>query len=493
MKVKVAAVRTGASAYPSVAPYHPSEIYPEYPFQGTVAVGSNYVYSAIRKIFFELEYDLENFGSEAWNPFGHIIKPGMTVVLKPNFVRSRHFENKDPYAMITHPSVLRAVGDFVWIALKGEGRIIIADAPQYDANWAELMKLTQLHLMSEFYNSRRPASMEILDLRNYWSRRKHFPSMLLPLPGDPNGIVRVDLGNESAVKDVRNPKQLYGAVYHRKELVEHHTGGRQIYELSGTVMKADVVISVPKLKTHKKVGVTMNVKGLVGACTNKNLIVHYSLGRQNEGGDQYPPEHFTSMEERLIRTERWMYDVFLAKQSAPLEYLHRSIYWMHGKFIKPLGIGIPKHKRLLDVGNWHGNDSAWRMCADLLKIIMFADKDGLLHGSPQRSLFSIIDGVIGGENKGPLEPDPVKAGVILGGTNFLATDIVGARLMGFDPMKIKTLSYPLTENGWDYGAQTISDISVASSDPAIRTCLDNRSDRFCDFRPYPGWVGHIEI
>lgn len=33
---------------------------------------------------------------------------------------------------------------------------------------------------------------------------------------------------------------------------------------------ADVYISIPKLKTHQKVGVTLNLKGLVGSISNKN-------------------------------------------------------------------------------------------------------------------------------------------------------------------------------------------------------------------------------
>jgi hypothetical protein len=247
------------------------------------------------------------------------------------------------------------------------------------------------------------------------------------------------------------------------------------------------------LKTHKKVGVTMNIKGLVGACTNKNLIVHYTLGSTAEGGDQYPPNHFTPMEERLIKTERWMYDTFLAKQSVPLEYVHRSIYWLHGRFIKPFGIGVEKKKRLLDVGNWHGNDSAWRMSADLLKIIHFADGEGKLHKTTQRRLFTIIDGIVGGDNKGPLEPDPVESGVLLASENFLAADIVGTRLMGFDPQLVKYLIYLLNEKDFDYGFKDFSAIEIKTGKSEWQKCLSDKTNRFLNYKPYPGWIGHLEI
>lgn len=493
MKVDVGVVQAEKAEYPTRAPYHPSHKFPEYPFGEEISPEPNYVYAAVRQLFAELGYDSTHYDTPEWNPLGFLVEPGMTVVLKPNFVRSRHFERKDPFAMITHPSVLRAIADYVWIALKGEGKIIIADAPQYDANWDELVELTKLDEVQDFFNAKREGAFDVFDLRNYWSRRKHFPSMLIPLDGDPNGVVTLNLGDKSAVKTITDPKRLYGAVYHRQELIKSHTDDKQIYELSGTVMKADVVISVPKLKTHKKVGVTMNIKGLVGICTNKNLIVHYSLGRKEDGGDQYPPNHFTPMEERLIKTERWMYDTFLAKRSVPLEYVHRSIYWLHGKFIRPLGIKVEKKKRLLDVGNWYGNDSAWRMCVDLIKLIMFADKNGELHKTKQRRLFSVIDGIVGGENKGPLEPDPNHSGVLIASENFLAADIVGTRLMGFDPMKIKTLANLLGESDWDYGVNGFGDIAVRSSDESIRGCLDDSTKRFFNYKPYPGWVGHIEI
>jgi len=70
-----------------------------------------------------------------WNPLGTIIKPGQTVLLKPNFVLSFNSSGDDLFAVVTHPSILRAIVDYVYLALKGIGRIVIADAPQMDCNW----------------------------------------------------------------------------------------------------------------------------------------------------------------------------------------------------------------------------------------------------------------------------------------------------------------------------------------------------------------------
>ena len=109
MSTNVGVVQISTAVYPEEYPYSPSEAYPEYPFPDQIATSMNLVYDGVRRLFIELGLDAPNVNTAAWNPLGELIKPGMKIVLKPNFVRSRHYEGKDPYSMITHPSVLRAV------------------------------------------------------------------------------------------------------------------------------------------------------------------------------------------------------------------------------------------------------------------------------------------------------------------------------------------------------------------------------------------------
>jgi hypothetical protein len=286
---------------------------------------------------------------------------------------------------------------------------------------------------------------------------------------------------------------LYGAVYHRDETVAHHHGELHEYEVSATIMKADVVVSVPKLKVHKKVGVTLNAKGLVGICTNKNYLVHYRITPPSEGGDQYPDGLLSPLEGSLIRTERWMYDHLLAPRKRVLEYLHRSVYWLHNHTTRRLGIKVDEAKRQLDAGNWYGNDSAWRMAVDLMRAFHFADQRGGLQAVQQRRAFSVVDGVIGGDRNGPLMPDPVPAGVLLAGENLLAVDLVATRLMGFDPLKVRMYQFLLEDPMFDFGLHGLSDIRVLSPEPSWAGCLQDAASRFFDFAPHPGWVGHLEI
>lgn len=492
-RIRVGVVRIGIPSYPGESPYHPSVSYPEYPFSGYISNKPNYVYDGVRRLLFKMQFDVENWAAPKWNPLGHIIKPGMTVVIKPNFVLSRHDEGKDVFSIITHPSIIRGVADYCWIALKGEGKIVVADAPQYNCDFNELLNVTKLDKICEFYSDFSGPRVEFYDLRNYWSKTRHFPSCIRKLPGDPQGSIIVNLGKRSALYDCPHPEKFYGAVYHREETISHHLGETQEYEISRTILNADVLISVPKMKVHKKVGVTLNGKGLVGICTNKNFLVHYRLGTPNEGGDQFPDEFLTPTENKIIKFERWMYDHFLAKRSILAEYIHRTIYgFFYLKILELLGVKVPEEKRLLDAGNWYGNDTAWRMVVDLLKIIYFSDRDGKLHNTQQRRLFSVIDGIIGGENKGPLVPDPKPVGILVGGENLLAVDIVATRLMGFDPFKLKQF-FLLSNSDYDFGLRSLEDIEVISNEPVLQKCLENRTDRFLSFKPYPGWVGHVEI
>jgi hypothetical protein len=240
------------------------------------------------------------------------------------------------------------------------------------------------------------------------------------------------------------------------------------------------------------VGITCNIKNFVGACTNKNYIAHYTLGCPSEGGDQYPDGLFTETEHAVITFERWMYDTFLSKSTRRHEYIHRLIYgFLYLKLLKPLGLGIPVEKRQLDAGSWYGNDTAWRMAVDLAKIMHFADKDGKLHATTQRRLFSVVDGVIGGENNGPLSPDAKGAGLLLAGDNFLAVDIVATRLMGFDPLKLK--QFTMLDRKYDFGPCGLDDIWAVGNDETVLRRLKDNNDHILAFKPHPGWIGHIEI
>lgn len=483
------------SRYNAVPPYHPHESYPELPFRDTSAA-PNAPYALLRTLFQTLGYDAEHVGTSTWNPLRHIVSPGQTVVLKPNFVLSRNDSGHDLFACVTHPSIIRALIDYVFLALDGRGRIIVADAPQMDCDWDELMAAQQLHAVQEFYRRRFGFTVELYDLRNFALidyRKPAYAANRKPLPGDPLGSVIVNLGRRSQFFGLEN-ENFYGADYDRQVTASHHHGDVQEYCVSRTVLSADVVISVPKMKVHKKVGVTLNLKGLVGINTDKNYLVHYTLGTPETRGDQLPAGR-PGFDRLIVRAQRKLYDVALARQNRMGDAVYRAAAVAYKTMIKPWR-SVSEPTAIMDAGNWYGNDSCWRMVADLTTILFFADAAGALHPRPQRRLFCVVDGIIGGENNGPLAPHAKHVGALVAGENPVAADLVTTRLMGFDVRRLKQFSIDQLP-AWGVGVASVDQIDVVISDgrrtPGSEFFDGSRRDRCFAFVPHPGWVGHIEI
>ena len=251
---KVSVVQIENPKYPKNAPYHPLTNYIEYPFPSCISSEANYVYDGIRQLFFKLAFDREHWNTPEWNPLGHLIKRGMNVVIKPNFVLSQHVENKDIFSVITHPSILRAIIDYCWIALKGKGKISIADVPSSNCNFEDLLEITKLHKVKNFLDEFSGPKIEIFDLRNYYFQSKDSYCCTRGLPGDLEGNISIDLGKESSFYNHLNLGKFCGAAYDRKKTMDHHSGERHIYEISRTIFNADIIIFVPKMKVHKKAG-----------------------------------------------------------------------------------------------------------------------------------------------------------------------------------------------------------------------------------------------
>lgn len=483
----------GEPVYCREAPFHPGQAYPEL-ISREVCRGLNPAYHLLRELFVSLNLDPANQGSPKWNPFGELIQPGETVVIKPNFVGHRNASGQDLFAMITHPSVIRAVIDYSYIALRGQGRIVVADSPEMYCNWSELMRATELPVLQEFYWEKFRFEIKILDLRNFEviePQNAQVTGNRRPLPGDPAGSVLVNLGDRSHFAGLAS-ENYYGADYDRAATVAHHHGTIHRYVISKTVLSADVVICIPKMKTHKKVGVTLNLKGLVGIVTDKNCLIHYRLGTPKTLGDQLPDGQ-PVVDQWLIRLQRWLYDRTLAHQSS----LGDNLYKAAGVcYRNTLGRICRLHPSTVahDGGNWHGNDSAWRMVADLAKVIHYADEGGHLNKQAKRRTFSVVDGMIAGEGNGPLRPEAKACGCMVAGNSLFAVDFVTTGLMGFDPSKLHQFDVA-RDGGWDFGETSPDRIRVLCCQASFtgEEFLSGRSgpQRFRFVAP-PGWGGIIE-
>jgi len=482
------AVSTGNGEYPQRSPYSPDVAYPEYPFgPDTLAKEANSAYEGVRDALWLLELDAANYGRKEWNPLGGIIQPGQAVVLKPNFVRDfRETQSGHEDCLITHGAIIRAALDYVYIALKGRGRIIIADAPQNDADFGAIRRMAGLDEIQESYRREVGFEVEVYDLRPVKARK--VDGVIVGherLPGDPAGYVKVDLGRHSMFAEVDHLCHLlYGSEYDTREVRRHHTGGVHEYLVSKTILDADCVINLPKLKTHKKTGITVCLKNLVGINGNKNWLPHHRLGTPAQGGDQFADDGV------IHRIERSVMGCF--RRAFPLLGPLRKVM---AKPLKMLGQRVfgDTNTDTIRSGNWYGNDTTWRMVLDLNRILMYADSSGHLQDRPARRLFCIVDAIVGGEGNGPLDPMPKTASVVVAGANPVAVDLACARFMGFDPMRLPLLREAFRKHPLPLTAFNSDEVFCKSNGNSAEQRVTDLAGTGLHFKPHFGWSGHIEL
>jgi uncharacterized protein (DUF362 family) len=460
--------------------YSPRIKYPEYTFE-SLAVNDGGVYDQVRELFRQAGLDQEHYGSAAWNPLGQWILPGQKVFVLCNFVQEQRLnQGKDELsAKCSHGSVLRALCDYVLIALKGHGQVTFGNAPLQSTNWERVLHETGAAAVQQFYQER-GLPVRAMDLRMEIRPRSTFGYVKSEeRREDGQNWVGVDLAEESLLTafDEDGPKkkpQFRVMDYNHGLTEECQSSGRHRYIISRQFLESDVVISLPKLKTHEKVGITCGLKGFVGIVGRKDCLAHHRFGGPDEGGDEYPG----SVAFRLWQSR-----------------LHDSLNSMRfNNVFKRIGMVFDRNTtRVLSRlgfiygGAWSGNDTCWRMALDLARIAHYADREGQMQSSFQRKHLSLIDGIIAGEGKGPLSPTPCTPGVLIFGDNVALTDVAACRLMGFDPARIPlvreafnpAILHPLAIEAWQ-GRNVIFN-GVPGVIESLRPAMGR------SFRPSPGW------
>ncbi|MBU1911921.1 MAG: DUF362 domain-containing protein [Candidatus Omnitrophica bacterium] len=459
MQPDVSIYKQNKLSYSEKPPYFPNAIFPEYPFADKRIDKNNEAYGSLRQLLLLLGLDAENFGKKSWNPFGSFIFPGNIVLLKPNFMR--HFnERGGAKGLITHGSVIRAAVDYVYIALKGKGRIIVADGPMDDADFGKIANLTGLYEIRRFYKEKAGFDIEVCDLRQEKVIKKgeeiiHRDKLI----GDPLGYSVVDLGGLSAFKkDKLDYKSFRGSECKVDVMNLHHNEKRDEYLISNTFLSADVIINLPKMKTHKRAGVTLALKNIVGITGDRNWLPHSSEPAAGNNKNKL------SLKDRV---KKFLINIInLAK---PLRDTLRQI------------AGVTE--ATVHAGNWYGNDIIWRTILDLGHITKCSDKNGKITKNEQRKCFVIVDGIVGGEADGPTNPTPKPCGVLAAGFEGLKVDMTVTRVMGFDPMKVPKFKNINT------GPR---DINCVSNIKDWNGNIFDFTGRYLDFKPHYGWKGHIE-
>jgi uncharacterized protein (DUF362 family) len=483
----VSIYQSDSTIYSTIAPFHPPEIYPELAQLGSFGPTdpTNHAYAAVREAFRLLGLDRDRLGQSDWNPLSELVRPGDRVMLKPNWVSQKHGGNDTWQQVITHGSVIRAVCDYVQLALGGRGEIILADGPLLATYFGEVCRRTGAAEVRDYYATLSGAvPLELIDLRTIrFETRDAVVIARHQQPGDPRGTSVIDLGRKSALFGFKGEGRYYGADYDTKEVNSHHRGELQEYQLSASAMGADVLIDIAKLKTHHKVGVTMALKGIVGLNCGRNWLPHRTQGTPEQGGDQFSS---SGMRQRLELAAVQM----LERASLRFPHTVPQLYRIAKRIGKK---AFGESNKAIRGGGWHGNDTLWRTVHDINRALVYGDVGGHLHSKMTKRRLCVIDGILAGEGFGPLSPEAVPAGVIIAGRNPVAADVVGAELMGFDFRRIPMLAEAFVGHPLPLVGFAAEDIQVASNLPTLCGRLDNlRQAERRAFEAPLGWEKYVE-
>ncbi|MCI6553144.1 MAG: DUF362 domain-containing protein [Lachnospiraceae bacterium] len=446
-------------------PYHPEAIYPELAQLGykPEIQGENEVFSGIREMLFEMGLDKEKYGTPEWNPLKDFIRPGEKAVLKPNLVFHEHPKGpREMESMVTNGAVLRPIIDYILIAAKGEVEITIADAPIQGADFQKTCALAGITALQEFYKSRGiririadmrmvrslPNEMDILEKRIYQRDASHYR--------------RVDLREKSELIDVIDKVRRFEITdYGIGSVRKHHSREKNEYFIPREVLEADLFVNLPKIKTHRKAGLTCAMKNLVGINGDKTCLAHHTRGTRESGGDEFSQKSVKLW--LKVRVWTFLKTNWLGIKAASLikRFFQRFIW--KGKSMKEYN--MEHAPTAFFEGSWHGNDTIWRCVKDLNKIVLYADKQGRMQEKKQRRYLCIADGVLAGEGEGPMEQTTKPLGVILAGTNPVYADYAVSRLMCYDYRCIPSIARGFENRWWPLADKQAEQVEIAGNRP----------------------------
>ncbi len=371
-------------------------------------------------------------------------KSRLVVFLLCNFVYQRRPGEslQQFFAKTTHVSVVRAMIRSLLDAFGDGITVRVGNAPLKGATWDRLDADVGLSaLAAEFNTPGRAPLVEIHDLRMNVQERTNVLGWTRERRNDDRSddIVAFDLGADSLLDEHAPESARYRVhTYPTSRIQNCHGPGRHVYLLNHKFLEADMVISIPKLKTHEKVGLTAAIKGCVGSVAHKDCLAHHRKGGEREGGDEYPGGGLVP--KALSAYHEFAYDRAPSMTAQLLRVGER----IAGKLHRSSGG--------LVAGAWPGNDTCWRMAVDLARLVAHGTCDGEISDDIIRPHFALTDGIIAGEGQGPLKPDPVAMGFLGWSGDPVAADYVNALTAGIDPSALPIVSrsfgpmrYPVTK------------------------------------------------
>lgn len=409
------------------------------------------------------------------------------IVIKPNWVLHETDPRYPIAALVTDARVITETAAAAAELFPGVQSITVGDCPLQRADWPLLCAQSGLAPRIAELSRRHGGRIAFRDLRRdvFTYRDGHLVAVSGDGHGDPLGYCEVRLGERSHLEEVSGQADRFAIHDHdRAKTRANHRQGDHRYFVSRTFLDADLVINLPKWKTHSKTGLTGALKNLVGINGDKAYLPHFSKGAPSWGGDEYWDRGrfmywLQNTLREALRDTRWAYRLvrppWLAFKAVRSAVLRNS--------------GGAPPDFYVGGGSWHGNQTIWRMIYDLNLVIQHADGDGVLRPDPQRAYFCIVDGLIAGEGDGPLFPRRRDIDWLVCGDDPFAIDATLAWFMGFDPVRLPIIARRAQYLGTAWGDFDLSALAVTLD--GVEGPLTSFAVRH-DFTPPPGWRNHVE-
>lgn len=493
MDARVAMVRQSPE-YAVVPPYEADEDYPEWPGREP-GREFNPAYRGVRAALAELKLDEQRFGTPAWNPLGGLVAPGGCVMLKPNLVNHRNTGDRlygltDTSSLITHGSVIRAVMDYAALALHGHGKIIVSDCPIQGADWQAVLSLAGLPACAARLRVLFPGlTIEFNDNRLVTAEMRATRMLGQADQRDENdGYELIDLGDRSLLLPLMRPGVEFGvAQYPRWRMRSAHSPHKNLYLFHRDYLYPDLLINLPKLKTHMKAGFTGGLKNLVGMVGHKDYLPHFRYGSPHSGGDEYPDG--TWLWNLYWQAVHWDWELKRGSQKQAVQFLVKVLRACQRV------LGAPDDFDTIGGGGWSGNDTLWRTILDVNRAFFYFNRENRQiedHVTWRGNYLAVMDGLIGGHRESPLSPTPVEAGVILAAQNPVALDAAAVTLIGYDLQKLPQLREAFRPMPLSLVNFLPSDVRLMGLG-SIKTLDDlSRSGLVQKFEPSQGYRGSLE-
>jgi len=380
--------------------------------------------------------------------WGNLIPAGARVLIKPNFVLHHNQGDGGMDPMITHQSVVKAVAH---AALQTEAsEVVVGDAPIQTADFAALLETTGLDVWAKALKQADSRFKGVEDFRRTTARYVNGVRVAEENVLPEEDFLLFDLGADSLLEPITDEKDDFRVTcYDPRLMAKTHGKGRHRYLVARAVLEADVVINLPKLKTHKKAGITCALKNLIGINGNKEYLPHHRLGGADLGGDCYPGNS------RVKRMLEYAADQQNLTDSGAMGRVWGGVATQLNRVLHLMGdnLGIE--------GSWIGNDTIWRTGLDLNRILLYGETDGSMSASARRRVVHLADAVVAGQGDGPLSPQPLQLGLLFAGNNAACVDWFGAKLLGYDPRRLPIVREAFGEFRWPISTARPDDVTLS--------------------------------